>query len=175
MYLCQSAPPDWIIRSDSDILEPIKNTGIFKTTRDAGELDAGTLCLGDSWLIATALKSTFPEACRLLHPILGVRHRGSDLGKNLPCLPNLEFELNSRRLYIPKTSSQLIISSRNMFAKTILTAAAALGVATAQTGPGFPIPATQALTVSFGNNTVSPAGELIPRPGMVARPLREYL
>ncbi|OSS46359.1 hypothetical protein B5807_08395 [Epicoccum nigrum] len=51
-----------------------------------------------------------------------------------------------------------------MFTKTILTAAAALGVATAQTGPGFPIPATQALTVSFGNNTISPAGELIPRP-----------
>jgi hypothetical protein len=164
-----------MIRSDFNILEPIKSTGISKTTRDARELDAGTLCLGDSWLIATALKSTFPEACRSLHPILGVRHRGSDFRWDLPCLPNLEFESNSRRLSIPKTSSQLIISSRNMFAKTILTAAAALGVATAQTGPGFPIPATQALTVSFGNNTVSPAGELIPRAGMVARPLREHL
>lgn len=53
-----------------------------------------------------------------------------------------------------------------MFAKSILTAAAVVGVATAQTGPGFPVPASQPLVVSFGNNTVSPAGELIPRPGM---------
>ncbi|KAF9700847.1 hypothetical protein EKO04_000470 [Ascochyta lentis] len=51
-----------------------------------------------------------------------------------------------------------------MFGKFILTVAAAMGVASAQTGPGFPVPATQALTVRFGNNTVSPAGELIPRP-----------
>ncbi|KAJ4405113.1 hypothetical protein N0V91_005475 [Didymella pomorum] len=51
-----------------------------------------------------------------------------------------------------------------MFAKSILTAAAVVGAATAQTGPGFPVPASQPLVVSFGNNTVSPAGELIPRP-----------
>lgn len=54
-----------------------------------------------------------------------------------------------------------------MFAKSILTVAAAVGAATAQTGPGFPVPASQSLVVSFGNNTVSPAGELIPRPGML--------
>ncbi|KZM25101.1 uncharacterized protein EKO05_0009838 [Ascochyta rabiei] len=57
-----------------------------------------------------------------------------------------------------------------MFGKTILTVAAAMGAAIAQTGPGFPVPATQALTVSFGNNTVSPAGELIPRPETVNPP-----
>lgn len=60
-----------------------------------------------------------------------------------------------------------------MFGKTILTIAAALGVATAQTGPGFPLPASQGLVVDFGNNTVSPAGELIPRPGMFAVRLGE--
>ena len=52
-----------------------------------------------------------------------------------------------------------------MFAKTVLTAAAVVGAATAQTGPGFPVPASQPLVVSFGNNTIAPAGELIPRPG----------
>lgn len=53
-----------------------------------------------------------------------------------------------------------------MFGKALLTFAAALGIAAAQTAPGFPLPATQSLVVRFGNNTVSPAGELIPRPGM---------
>ncbi|KAF3004953.1 hypothetical protein E8E13_007705 [Curvularia kusanoi] len=57
-----------------------------------------------------------------------------------------------------------------MFVKPTLAVAAALGVAHAQTGPGFPIPASQALTVSFGNNTVSPAGELIPRSETVNPP-----
>ncbi|KAJ8112200.1 hypothetical protein OPT61_g5383 [Boeremia exigua] len=51
-----------------------------------------------------------------------------------------------------------------MFGTTFLAIAAALSVASAQTGPGFPVPASQSLVVSFGNNTVSPAGELIPRP-----------
>jgi hypothetical protein len=53
-----------------------------------------------------------------------------------------------------------------MFGKTILSFGAAVTIATAQTAPGFPVPASQSLTVRFGNNTVSPAGELIPRPGM---------
>lgn len=53
-----------------------------------------------------------------------------------------------------------------MFGKTILTIAAAVGIATAQTAPGFPVPASQSLVVRYGNNTVSPAGEMIPRPGM---------
>jgi len=60
-----------------------------------------------------------------------------------------------------------------MFAKSILTAAAFVGAATAQTGPGFPVPVSQPLVVSFGNNTVSPAGELIPRPGMYLGQLHE--
>lgn len=60
-----------------------------------------------------------------------------------------------------------------MFAKSILTAAAVVGAATAQTGPGFPVPASQPLVVSFENNTVSPAGELIPRPGMYSCQLYE--
>lgn len=60
-----------------------------------------------------------------------------------------------------------------MFNKTTLTLAAVLGAATAQTGPGFPVPASQSLTVSFGNNTVSPAGELIPRPGTIKKWLCE--
>ncbi|KAF1923600.1 PEBP-like protein [Didymella exigua CBS 183.55] len=57
-----------------------------------------------------------------------------------------------------------------MFTKSILTVAAAIGAATAQTGPGFPVPASQPLIVSFGNNTVSPAGELIPRPETASPP-----
>ncbi|KAH8644160.1 PEBP-like protein [Alternaria alternata] len=53
-----------------------------------------------------------------------------------------------------------------MFTKTILSATALLaGVATAATAPGFPIQVSQNLTVMYGNNTVSPGGELIPRPG----------
>ncbi|EDU45897.1 PBP domain containing protein [Pyrenophora tritici-repentis] len=60
-----------------------------------------------------------------------------------------------------------------MFSKTILsTAAAALlaGVARAETGPGFPITTSQNLTVIYGNNTVSPGGELILRPETAQRP-----
>jgi hypothetical protein len=38
--------------------------------------------------------------------------------------------------------------------------------ATAQSAPGFPISASSSLTVAYGNNTVSPAGEMIPRGGM---------
>ncbi|KAH6637447.1 phosphatidylethanolamine-binding protein [Boeremia exigua] len=57
-----------------------------------------------------------------------------------------------------------------MFGTTILTIAAALGLASAQTGPGFPVPARTSLIVSFGNNTISPAGELIPRPETVNPP-----
>lgn len=62
-----------------------------------------------------------------------------------------------------------------MLGKNILAVAAALGVATAQTGPGFPLPATYGLVVDFGNNTVSPAGELIPRPGMFAVQLQKAI
>jgi hypothetical protein len=54
-----------------------------------------------------------------------------------------------------------------MFAKAILSATALFaGVVTAATAPGFPIQVSQNLTVTYGNNTVSPDGELIPRPGM---------
>jgi hypothetical protein len=49
--------------------------------------------------------------------------------------------------------------------KTILTTAALLACATADAAPGFPIRATSNLTVTYGNNTVSPGGELIPRGG----------
>lgn len=53
-----------------------------------------------------------------------------------------------------------------MFTKTILSATALLaGVATAGSAPGFPIDVTQNLTVTYSNNTVSPGGERIPRPG----------
>lgn len=53
-----------------------------------------------------------------------------------------------------------------MFTKTILSATALLaGVATAGSAPGFPIDVTQNLTVTYGNNTVSPGGERISRPG----------
>lgn len=52
-----------------------------------------------------------------------------------------------------------------MLGKILLTVAAALSAVSAQTGPGFPVPAFQSLVVRFGNNTVSPAGELISRPG----------
>jgi hypothetical protein len=58
-----------------------------------------------------------------------------------------------------------MLSSYNMFGKIILTVAVALSAVSAQTGPGFPVPASQSLIVRFGNNTISPAGELIPRPG----------
>lgn len=52
-----------------------------------------------------------------------------------------------------------------MFGKTVFSFGAVLAVATAQTGPGFPLPVTQSLGVRFESNTVSPAGELIQRPG----------
>jgi hypothetical protein len=58
-----------------------------------------------------------------------------------------------------------------MFTKTILGATALLArVAMAETAPGFPIQVSQNLTVTYGNNTVSPGGELIPRPGMFHAP-----
>ena len=56
-----------------------------------------------------------------------------------------------------------------MFNKKIVTAGAAAlfaGVATAEVAPGFPIRGGANLTVIYGNDTVSPAGELLPRPGM---------
>ncbi|KAF2024679.1 PEBP-like protein [Setomelanomma holmii] len=56
-----------------------------------------------------------------------------------------------------------------MFGKTQLSLGALLALAAAQSAPGFPIQASQQLTVAFGNNTVSPPGELIPR-GETARP-----
>ncbi len=62
-----------------------------------------------------------------------------------------------------------------MFGTHLITVAAALGVAFAQTGPGFPISASQSLIVNFGNNIVSPAGELIPRPGRLIVHLCEEL
>jgi len=61
------------------------------------------------------------------------------------------------------------ITNTNMFSKTLVSAGAAAllaGIATAETGPGFPIATSQNLTVIYGNNTISPGGELIPRPGM---------
>ncbi|KAL6703483.1 hypothetical protein ACN47E_009657 [Coniothyrium glycines] len=54
-----------------------------------------------------------------------------------------------------------------MFGKTLSTFAAAAALfasATADVAPGFPIPAAGQLTVIYGNNTVSPPGERIPRP-----------
>ncbi|KAF1837950.1 hypothetical protein BDW02DRAFT_565456 [Decorospora gaudefroyi] len=53
-----------------------------------------------------------------------------------------------------------------MFGKTMLSVGALLlARATAETAPGFPIDVSQNLTITYGNNTVSPGGELIPRPG----------
>lgn len=40
-----------------------------------------------------------------------------------------------------------------------------VSVARAQTAPGFPVSTTESLNVTYGSNNVSPAGELIPRPG----------
>ncbi|KAF2129846.1 PEBP-like protein [Dothidotthia symphoricarpi CBS 119687] len=53
-----------------------------------------------------------------------------------------------------------------MLGKTLLSVGALLAVGSADVAPGFPIPASAQLSVSYGNNTVSPPGELIPRPGM---------
>jgi hypothetical protein len=56
-----------------------------------------------------------------------------------------------------------------MFGTTILSVGALLlASATAETAPGFPIRISENLTVTYGNNTVSPGGELIPRPGMLS-------
>lgn len=54
-----------------------------------------------------------------------------------------------------------------MIANTILSVGAAMLAvgANAQSAPGFPVPVTQNLQVFWGFNTVSPPGELIPRPG----------
>ncbi|RMZ70500.1 phosphatidylethanolamine-binding pebp [Pyrenophora seminiperda CCB06] len=60
-----------------------------------------------------------------------------------------------------------------MFSKTLVSAAMAAllaGVARAETGPGFPIATSQNLTVIYGNNTISPGGELVPRPETAQRP-----
>lgn len=57
-----------------------------------------------------------------------------------------------------------------MFSKTILSFGALLAAtASAQTAPGFPIQASAQLGVAYGNNTVSPPGERIPR-GETAQP-----
>jgi hypothetical protein len=54
-----------------------------------------------------------------------------------------------------------------MFGKTFLSIGALLAGAAAQSAPGFPVSASQQLTIVYaGNNTVSPPGELIPRGGM---------
>jgi len=53
-----------------------------------------------------------------------------------------------------------------MSAKTTLSFGALIALAAAQSAPGFPVSASQQLTVAYGNNTVSPPGELIPRGGM---------
>ncbi|KAH7401336.1 phosphatidylethanolamine-binding protein [Pyrenochaeta sp. MPI-SDFR-AT-0127] len=51
-----------------------------------------------------------------------------------------------------------------MLGNTILSFGALLAAtATAQTAPGFPIQASAQLSVAYGNNTVSPPGERIPR------------
>jgi len=51
-----------------------------------------------------------------------------------------------------------------MLANTIASFATVVALATAQVAPGFPVSASQSLTLVFaGNNTVSPPGELIPR------------
>lgn len=50
-----------------------------------------------------------------------------------------------------------------MPAKTTLSFGALIALAAAQSAPGFPVSASQQLTVTYGNNTVSPPGELIPR------------
>lgn len=52
-----------------------------------------------------------------------------------------------------------------MFVQTVLSFGALLSLTVAQSAPGFPVSAPQQLTVTFGNNTVSPPGELIPRGG----------
>lgn len=54
----------------------------------------------------------------------------------------------------------------NMFAKTITSISALLALTSAQSAPGFPIQASQPLAIAYGNNTVSPPGEMIPRGGM---------
>ncbi|KAH4058790.1 hypothetical protein HBH50_231350 [Parastagonospora nodorum] len=53
--------------------------------------------------------------------------------------------------------------------KTTLSFGALIALAGAQSAPGFPVSASQQLTVKYGNNTVSPPGELIPR-GETASP-----
>ncbi|KAH7394089.1 phosphatidylethanolamine-binding protein [Phaeosphaeria sp. MPI-PUGE-AT-0046c] len=56
-----------------------------------------------------------------------------------------------------------------MVAKQLLSLSALLWSAGAQTAPGFPVSASSSLAMAFGNNTVSPPGELIPR-GETAQP-----
>ncbi|OAK95278.1 PEBP-like protein [Phaeosphaeriaceae sp. SRC1lsM3a] len=56
-----------------------------------------------------------------------------------------------------------------MLAKQFLSLSAVLSLVGAQTAPGFPVSASSSLTVAYGNNTVSPPGELIPR-GETAQP-----
>ncbi|KAF2827507.1 PEBP-like protein [Ophiobolus disseminans] len=57
-----------------------------------------------------------------------------------------------------------------MFGKTTFGVGALIACAAAQSAPGFPISAAQSLTVVYGNNTVSPPGELIPRPETAQSP-----
>ncbi|CAO2656446.1 Nn.00g052490.m01.CDS01 [Neocucurbitaria sp. VM-36] len=61
-----------------------------------------------------------------------------------------------------------------MFGKTILSFGALLAVAIAETAPGFPIQASQQLSVAYGNNTVSPPGERIPRGETAQTPTISY-
>lgn len=56
-----------------------------------------------------------------------------------------------------------------MLAKHLLSLNALLCLVGAQTAPGFPISSSSSLTLTYGNNTVSPPGELIPR-GDTAQP-----
>ncbi|KAF1920409.1 phosphatidylethanolamine-binding protein [Ampelomyces quisqualis] len=61
-----------------------------------------------------------------------------------------------------------------MFGKSFVSVGALVSLVTttsAQSAPGFPVSASTPLTVVYGNNTVSPPGELIPR-GETAQPPR---
>lgn len=55
-----------------------------------------------------------------------------------------------------------------MLAKQLLGLSAVFAFASGQAAPGFPILASSTLNIAYGNNTVSPPGELIPR-GEVAQ------
>ncbi|KAF1844066.1 PEBP-like protein [Cucurbitaria berberidis CBS 394.84] len=50
-----------------------------------------------------------------------------------------------------------------MFGRSILSFGALLAAVVAQTAPGFPIKASEELSVNYGTNTISPPGERVPR------------